>query len=345
MEYTAYAAVQEEIKAMKRAGNTPAALRLLWSLVEQTEKDQRQGVRSAVESWPYQQLAVTYRKEKEFAQEVAILERYIRQVRSHSKQGKELVQRLGKAYTLTGQAEIRDELLYVAGTNILVDETDIFRGTAAFLDTETTGMTAEDELIELAIVLFQFSHMTGRMLGVIDSYSGLREPSCEIHPAAQKKHGITTNQLRGQRLDTKKIDRLLSQATLLISHNASYDRRFVSAHFPSTLAQGWYCSMNGVKWTDKGFASKGLQNLLTAHNLQPQRAHRALDDALSTLTLLSQVDSSTGAPYLAELVFGQALPPPREERESEGVAIVLQLQWDDKPKAKKPGFWQRLLGR
>lgn len=329
MDHTAYVAAQEEVKALKRAKRDGDALGVLWRLVEQTESDVRQAQRDGVESWPYQQLAIVYRKQNEYAQEVAALERYLRQTRSHSKQGKALVERLGQAYVLTGQAESREGLLYITGTNQLVDEADIFRGTAAFLDTETTGMTREDELIELGIVLFQFSHMSGRMLGVVDSYSGLREPGCAIHPAAEKKHGISARQVRGQRLDNGKVERLLGQASLLISHNASYDRRFVSALFPATLAQGWYCSMNGVKWGAKGFASKGLQNLLVDHGVQPQRAHRALDDALSALTLLGQVDTSTGVPYLAELLAGPCLSPPKERNDDAGSGSVLYLNFGD----------------
>lgn len=331
MDHAAYIAAQEEVKALKRAGQYDAALDVLWSLVRQTESDVQQARRDGVESWPYQQLAIIYGKQKEYAQEVAVLERYLLHPRSHSKQGKALVQRLAKAYARTGQAETRDGLLYVAGTNTPVDEASIFLGTAAFLDTETTGLSGDDELIELAIVVFQFSHLSGRMLGVVDSYSGLREPGCAIHPAAQKKHGITPRQVRGQRLDSGKVEGMLGQASMLISHNASYDRRFVSALFPAARYQGWYCSMNGVRWADKGFSSKGLQNLLTAHGLQPGRAHRALDDVMSALALLGQVDSSTGEAYFSELLAGLPLSPPRLREENSDTTI------QKKPKKKSAG--------
>ena len=81
------------------------------------------------------------------------------------------------------------------------------KGVGAFLDTETTGLTSNDEVIEFAIVLFRYD-VSRRKLRVIDRYRGLREPSCAIAPGAEAVHGISLDQVRapGTRSQTARDD-------------------------------------------------------------------------------------------------------------------------------------------
>lgn len=176
----------------------------------------------------------------------------------------------------------------------------------AVLDVETTGLNpAEDEVVEFAIVLFSFDPVTGRVDRVLDRYSGLRDPGRPIPAGAQLMHGISDTDVRGRRLDANRIRSILSRAHYLIAHNATFDRGFVERLFPETRKMTWLCSMSGIKWKQRGFASKNLQNLLAAHGIDPGSAHRALDDAEATLKLLAQ-EKPDGGTYLREL-----LPPVR----------------------------------
>ncbi len=175
------------------------------------------------------------------------------------------------------------------------------KGVGAFLDTETTGLRGSDEVIEFAIVLFRYD-ITRRELRVIDRYHGLREPSCAIDPGAEKVHGISVDQVRGKRLKDRMVRRILRKADFLIAHNAAFDRRFVEKLYPETQRFRWYCSMNGIRWKKKGFASKGLQQLMANHGIETERGHRALDDVMGALDLLAQQDEQTGRPYLSELL-------------------------------------------
>ncbi len=177
---------------------------------------------------------------------------------------------------------------------------------AAIVDVETTGLSPrDDEVVELAIVLFSFDPASGRVDAVLDEYSGLRDPGRPIPEGASRMHGIRDEYVRGRRLDEDRIRRILRQAHHLIAHNASFDRGFIERLFPETRRMPWLCSMDGIPWRRRGFLSRSLQTLLAAHKIDPGTAHRALDDARATLRLLA-LEAPGGGTYLKEL-----LPPLR----------------------------------
>lgn len=175
---------------------------------------------------------------------------------------------------------------------------------ASILDVETTGLdNRTDEVVELGIVLFEFDRFSGEVLGIVEEYSELRDPGRPIPIEAAQAHGITDADVRGRKLDDARVRSLLARSTLLIAHNMRFDRGFIERLYPESRRMKWLCSMDGVAWKSKGFASKGLQSLLKAHSFQAEAAHRALDDARNTLRLLSQAQPD-GKTYLAELLAG-----------------------------------------
>jgi DNA polymerase-3 subunit epsilon len=181
-------------------------------------------------------------------------------------------------------------------------------GYASFLDVETTGFSPRaDEIVELAIVLFEFNYADGTITEVVDSYSGLREPSVPIHPGASRVHGLTIDDLRGECLDAERVRALMAQTEFLIAHNASFDRPFVCRIFPEAEAKPWVCSCREIPWRRYGFGSARLQELTRARGIRAQQRHRALDDVMDAIELLRQTNSITGTTFFSELVrAGQA---------------------------------------
>jgi len=173
---------------------------------------------------------------------------------------------------------------------------------AAVVDVETTGLDARtDEVIELGIVLFAFDPITNTVIGVEDEYTALRDPGRPIPEGATRAHGLRWEDVRGHALDEARVKSLFERASLLIAHNAPFDRGFLERLYPETKRMKWLCSMEGVAWKSKGFRSRALQNLLAAHGMQAESAHRALDDARNTLRLLG-TRQSDGRTYLADLL-------------------------------------------
>ena len=175
-------------------------------------------------------------------------------------------------------------------------------GIAGVIDVETTGLDpSHDEIVELAICLFEFVKYSGEITGIVEEYVGLREPCASITPGASRVHGLTFSDLKGWKLDDEKVESMIERAEFLISHNVSFDKNFVRQLFPVSENKTWLCSMKGIDWKKKGFASKGLQQLLYAHSINVKTAHRAKEDVLSAIELLS-LNSVSGKTYLAELL-------------------------------------------
>ena len=75
--YTDYV---EQIKQLKREKKHQEAIDLLLKLVDATESEAKEaGEGWGVSPWYYEQLAIIYRKEKRYADEIEILERYMAQ--------------------------------------------------------------------------------------------------------------------------------------------------------------------------------------------------------------------------------------------------------------------------
>ncbi|MGE5673405.1 MAG: exonuclease domain-containing protein, partial [Mycobacterium leprae] len=164
---------------------------------------------------------------------------------------------------------------------------DADTGLGCILDTETTGLGSTDEAIELALLLFAYQRSTGTVLGVVDEYAGLREPTVPIQPGAEAVHGISAAEVRGQQLDYLRVESILARAEFIIAHNASFDYRFVCPLSETAKEKPWLCSMTGVDWYGKGFQSRALQRLLGEHKIRLPQAHRAMADVYGVLYLLT----------------------------------------------------------
>jgi DNA polymerase-3 subunit epsilon len=181
------------------------------------------------------------------------------------------------------------------------DCSDSAFGIGGYVDVETTGLSHQyDEVIELALFLFVFHRERGEIKCIIDEYIGLREPKRPISDGAFRVHGIRAGDVQGKALDLQRLEIMIQRAEFLIAHNANFDYGFVRRLLPVCASKPWLCSMKGIKWREKGFASVSLPNLLAVHKIHTNRAHRAGNDVLAALNLLTQ--SYQGNSYFAELI-------------------------------------------
>jgi len=91
----------EAIKQLKREGRHEEAIELLLKAVNATERESTAAGKGwGVAPWYYEQLAIIYRKEKGYGDEVKILERYVKQEASPNVGTSKLGVRLDKARQL-----------------------------------------------------------------------------------------------------------------------------------------------------------------------------------------------------------------------------------------------------
>ena len=174
------------------------------------------------------------------------------------------------------------------------------------LDTETTGVdAARDEVIELAMVPFQYDS-EGRVCGVGEAFTALREPTKPIPEVITRITGITDAMVVGQTIDPDAVARFVEPAVLMVAHNARFDRRFVERLDPVFAAKAWACSMTQIDWASHGFEGSKLSYLANQSGFF-FGGHRGENDCLATLEILGR-PLSGGRTALAHLLEAARQP-------------------------------------
>jgi DNA polymerase-3 subunit epsilon len=172
---------------------------------------------------------------------------------------------------------------------------------AIVLDLETTGLDPDkDEIIEIGIVPFTYA-LDGRIFAIGEPFSGLREPSRPIPNEVAELTGITDAMVKGRSIDPGDIEKLVDPAALVIAHNAAFDRRFAERLCGAFARKPWACSLSQIPWAEDGFGSAKLGYLLADCGYFFD-GHRAVDDCMAVIQLLSRPLPKSGALALSVLL-------------------------------------------
>lgn len=170
------------------------------------------------------------------------------------------------------------------------------------LDTETTGLDAQvDDVIELGMVLFEYTPATGHIYRIVDTFDELRDPGHHIPEEITALTHITDDMVRGHLIDATAVEAFASRATLIISHNAGFDRPFVEKTWSVFATRPWACSMSQVHWHDEGIATQ-KQELIALCMGFFYEAHRAVNDCQALLHILAANLPLSGQPALKPLL-------------------------------------------
>jgi DNA polymerase-3 subunit epsilon len=155
------------------------------------------------------------------------------------------------------------------------------------LDTETTGLDWRAEnIIELAMLSVAVDLQTGQPVGVVEVYEDFEDPGRPIPAEIVKLTGITTQDVKGQKLNEAKIIDMVQRADLIVAHNASFDRPFVENRLEVFEHKAWACSFAGINWKAQGLGSAKLEFLCSELGWFYD-AHRAQVDCHALLRVLS----------------------------------------------------------
>ncbi len=174
------------------------------------------------------------------------------------------------------------------------------------VDTETTGLDpANDRIVQLAMVVFEFDPLTGQAFRVLDRFDALEDPGMPIPVESTRVHGITDAMVKGKRIDDGAVIGLLDGTALVIAHNAAFDRPLLEARLPIFVEQAWACSLDEIDWDREGFGARKLDYLAYRMGFFYD-AHRALDDCQALLEILQNDLPDSGVKGLKVLFDHQS---------------------------------------
>lgn len=156
------------------------------------------------------------------------------------------------------------------------------------VDTETTGLNLDtDKIMEIGLVVFEYDPETGQAYRVLESYGALEDPGVPISAEITEITGITNEMVAGKRIDDSRVAQLISGASIIIAHNAKFDRPFLEQRFPVFEELPWGCSFAQVDWDGEGLGARKLDYIAFQFGFFFD-AHRTETDCQALLEILQQ---------------------------------------------------------
>ena len=201
---------------------------------------------------------------------------------------------------------------------------------AAILDTETTGTNqATDRIIELGIVVVEYCPESGQVYRVLETFDELEYPDGPIPPESTLIHGITDEMVRGKKINDVAVEALMSDVSLVIAHNAFFDRGFVEERLPLFKSKPWACSYDQISWKTEGIGSAGLEFIAYRFGFS-YAGHRASIDCHALLEVLQSELPLSGVKVMKVLLEKARIP--------EFKVSALKAPFETKDKLKERGY-------
>ncbi len=198
------------------------------------------------------------------------------------------------------------------------------------IDTETTGIdTAKDKIIELGFVAFEYDAGSGNIYRILHTYDGFEDPKESLSDVVKKLTGIDDRMLKDQCLDDAEINSWLEKSSLIIAHNAAFDRAMLERRLPTVKDTAWACTFADIDWQTEDIGSRKLDYI--AYQLGYFfDGHRAVNDAQATLHLLTYA-----LPVTKKLAMGELLASAREKSQR---LFAIGAPFDKKDALKERGY-------
>ena len=170
------------------------------------------------------------------------------------------------------------------------------------IDTETTGLDPDtSKIIEIGLVAFEYDPVSGQPIRVIGSYGGLEDPGHPLSKETTELTGITDAMVAGQQIDSDRVNALVANASIVIAHNADFDRPFLEYRLPIFASLPWACSLTDIDWIAEKLGSRKLDYIAFQMGFF-FGAHRAEEDCQALLEILAHPLPVSGQPGLKPLL-------------------------------------------
>lgn len=152
------------------------------------------------------------------------------------------------------------------------------------VDTETTGLTEADQVVEVAAVLLVDGVVESRMTTLV-------RPTVPVQVLARAAHHITDAELAGAP-PASEVARWLPDADVFVAHNAEFDRRMLVQSGLTALPPLTLCTYRAALhlFPDApGWSNQALRYYLELDVRLDGPPHRALPDATVTAAILQRM--------------------------------------------------------
>ncbi len=217
--------------------------------------------------------------------------------------------------------------------------------TAAILDVETTSLDpAAGHIVELAICHVTFDGR-GRIVAIGPVHDWLEDPGYSLPSEIVRLTGLCDADLAGRRIDDAAALRLLSDADLIVAHNAAFDAAWVERRYPAIAGKPWCCSLKDIDWRGHGCEGRQLGVLLAETTGFFNPRHRADSDVAALVALLASTLQS-GRTVCSEMLLSAQHPTMRITADGAQFEVKDRLKargyrWD----AKIRRWWTEIPAR
>lgn len=185
------------------------------------------------------------------------------------------------------------------------------------VDTESTGLSEQDELVEVAACLFDSNEKC-----VLGSFSLIvggdqwSEQAARIHNIPKAIRDAMPRQI-GSSLDAVLPIEL---AQFVIAHNANHDKKFVNKVWPELMKMTWLCTLEDLDHDEvlgRRPQCRKLTHLALEYGFNIGERHRALADAELACRIASVHDLDTIKARIDNAVYHVIATGPFDERHKE----------------------------
>lgn len=158
------------------------------------------------------------------------------------------------------------------------------------------------EILELSLVLFEYSESNEQSFKIIQSYTGNRDLIKAIPKKTMMKFGIDESAAAHSPMNPETILPMFLKADYVVSHNnPEVERKKIVTLFPEVKDVKWYSTYKDIPWRALGINSIGLSDLAKLFGKRKPRS--SLDRAKMISYILQFNEPNTNKPYIERIHY------------------------------------------
>ncbi|MCF6194222.1 MAG: hypothetical protein L3J46_07810 [Kangiellaceae bacterium] len=165
-----------------------------------------------------------------------------------------------------------------------------------------TGLKFDDEIVELSLVLLEYTESKESPFSILKTYQGKRSSIKPIPNRLSHKFNLSSGSNIENSMNKEEILQMFLQANYVVSHNhADIERRHLVTLFPVLKSCKWYSTQKDIPWKALGFESTSLSAIIKSFGRRKPRT--SMERAKAICQLLQHKESSTNDPLIERIHY------------------------------------------